>query len=91
MARRKIRISTDGNGNGAVEVDDIPLKGVRGFTLTQNVHGHGNLSLDIVVGIVELETDAQVVIPDKSRDALIAIGWTPPPADWPEGAGTQPA
>lgn len=77
MAAHKIRIDTV-CGHGPIEVDGHPVKGVRGITYTQKPLEPGILTLDVIVHEGEINGVAFVVVPDKTKDTLITLGWTPP-------------
>lgn len=49
-----------------------------GYTLSAEVHDIPRLSVDLLT-IPAYNGRAAVTIPGSTRDALIALGWTPPP------------
>lgn len=76
MARVQIKTR---QGHGEILVDGEPLHGVTAFELRGNVGQPERLTVDLLMlhgG--EVETDAVVTIPDKTRASLIRLGWTPP-------------
>jgi hypothetical protein len=70
------------HGRGEILVDGEPLRGVTGFELRGNVGQTERLTVDLLMlQGAEVETEATVTIPDKTRDSLVRLGWTPPPND----------
>ena len=79
--KAEIEVSGAGRG-GRVVLDGADVsKGVRGLTIRAGLGQVTQVELDLsVFDVTEFESDAvQILIPDHTRDALIALGWTPPP------------
>jgi hypothetical protein len=89
MIRHRIAITTNTPRLGlhqlAVDGHDIS-HGVS--TLTMRLESGSLPVVELELGIVEIERveaeEAELYIPDATRDALITLGWTPP------GAGPPP-
>lgn len=79
MASIKLGLGRQG-WNSTIEVDGHDISAAaRAFRLDADVHGIPQLVVDLVV--LESSTvsgEATVVIPEATREALIALGWTPP-------------
>lgn len=74
--RHAIRVTSDGVG-GHVQLDGVDISdGVYGITLKFKAGHLPNLELELPM--IQTETDANVIILDKTRDLLIQLGWTPP-------------
>jgi hypothetical protein len=54
-----------------------------GLRVTADVNEIPRLELDLRVLEFELVGEARIRIPPATSDALIALGWTPPPDDQP--------
>ncbi|MBX6387325.1 MAG: hypothetical protein IRZ07_30835 [Microbispora sp.] len=82
------RINLDLTGQphaGAVRVDDIDISNaVYAVTVRAAATEVPTVTLDLRLPEILLATEAEVRLPDATRDALIALGWTPP-ADTPPG------
>lgn len=88
MAAKHARITLTPGGHGStIEVDGQRLTGVRGISIRANVHEIPQLDLDLRMQEAEIDGEVFVSVPDKTRDTLIALGWTPPdpPAPGEEG------
>lgn len=79
---RTARIHLDPMGaNSTIEVGGHDLsKAVRALAVTAEVGQVPALSLDLVICDGEVEGEVVVTIPEATRDALVALGWTPPTA-----------
>jgi ABC-type multidrug transport system fused ATPase/permease subunit len=76
MARVQIKTSP---GKGEILIDGELLRGVTAFELRGSVGQPERLTVELLMlhgG--EIETNAAVKIPDKTRDSLMRLGWTPP-------------
>jgi ABC-type phosphate transport system permease subunit len=72
-------ISLDARGHGMLALDDKELSNaVNGFTLTSQAGQASVLELDIVPYLTTVTAEVTVTIPAATREALIALGWTPP-------------
>jgi hypothetical protein len=76
----KASISVDGSGLGSLILAGIDCSNaVRGFCITSVV---GDVpKLEITLNMAEIDTswgDVKVILPQETRAALIALGWTPP-------------
>lgn len=65
-------------GSGVVALDGDPLDGVRGLDLSAEAGEIPRLTLDLLVNEVQVNGEMTVTVPDATREALIALGWTPP-------------
>lgn len=76
---RSMRITTQGF-RGAVEVDGVDLSdGIRGLTVRLGAGQLPQVELDLIIVDLELEgDDSRLIIPEATRAALIALGWTAP-------------
>jgi len=85
MQRHKMKI-TPGMGAHAIHVDGHDLsRGVRTVRLTLEPGDAPHVELEMAIiemDPVEFETP-NLYIPDATRDALVALGWTPPASDEP--------
>ena len=82
--RAEIRIGGDLRGaRGTITVDGKQLTGVTGFTLSHSVlDAIPKLEVELlVIEDAALCEEAHVTIPDRTRETLIALGWTPPTDD----------
>lgn len=77
MAARKLTISWAA-GRGPIEIDDVRVRGVRGFTVRADVNSVPTATLDVIVREAVIDGEAHVDVPDKTRETLIHLGWTPP-------------
>lgn len=77
MAARNVKIRLDKPGN-PVEVDGQKIPGVRGFHVAAAVNEKPRLVLDILMHEVEVDGQMTVTVPDRTKAALSALGWTPP-------------
>ena len=70
-----------------VRIDGNLLDCVRGFTLSADVDTVPRLELDLLMfEDTPLSGEAEVIVPQSTHDALVALGWTPPTeggASWP--------
>jgi hypothetical protein len=72
-------ISLDGRGHGMLALDDKDLSNaINGFTLTSRAGQASVLELDIVPYLTTVTAEVTVTIPEATRAALVALGWTPP-------------
>lgn len=80
--KMKAEIEVAGNGrSGRIVLDGCDVsRGVRGFRVTSQCGELTRLELDLrVLDVTRLDSEeTEIVIPDATRDALIALGWTPP-------------
>lgn len=77
----KAQIEVDGTGrDGRVVLDGRDVSGgVRGFALRAEVGRRTELELDLAVADgATFDGEVRLVIPESTREALIALGWTPP-------------
>jgi hypothetical protein len=88
MARHALRLTLDGAGQGTVELDGEPLRGVRGVTLSADVHHLPVLTVDVGLREVELMSgDTEVLVSEAAAESLLRLGWTPPPSPAEAGEG----
>jgi hypothetical protein len=82
MSARNARLKLNAGGFGStVEVEGHKIPGVRGINITANIMEMPKLTLDLVFREMEVEGEMVVLLPLKTREALIALGWTPPADD----------
>lgn len=55
--------------------------GVRSYILTASALQLPILQIDLMVDEVMSEGEVEYLIPQPTRDVLVALGWTPPPED----------
>ena len=79
MATAKLTVTPLGK-NEHVEVNGVDVApGCRGYTLRAEVGEMPTLTLDLpLLEGAEVDGDVQVLIPEATRQTLIALGWTPP-------------
>lgn len=79
MPLHKVEVDLNG-GRGSVKVDGTPLHGVTGFSLRSRAYEPSEVTLDLVVidDTRLCDETARVLIPESTRETLIALGWTPP-------------
>lgn len=65
-------------GESRIEVDGRELEGVSDIRVHASAQGAPTLELDLVSYEIEVDGEMQTVLPDSTRDTLIALGWTPP-------------
>lgn len=76
MAHIQIKTS---HGRGEIFVDGEKLRGVTGFEVRGSVGEPERVTVELVmINGAEIETNATVEIPHKTRESLILLGWTPP-------------
>lgn len=61
-----------------VEVGGQRLVGVKALTLSTDVDSLPRLELDPRLGGVDVEAEVVTMLPEGTRQTLIALGWTPP-------------
>lgn len=79
----KVQLRLDPTGHGSVVVDGVDIsRGVQGLSLRSRIDHLTELTLDLAVfDVAELDVEgATILVPDGTRDALVALGWTPPDA-----------
>jgi hypothetical protein len=80
MGHRADIVLTGGTG-GTVRIDGEQFGGVTGINLSHDVRaGLPRLTVDFILseGADVAVGVADVSVPQKTRDALIALGWAPP-------------
>jgi hypothetical protein len=65
-------------GRGTLEVEGHPLKGIVGISLTHRVTEFARLTVELVMHEIEVDGQMQVMVPEKTRDSLVALGWVEP-------------
>lgn len=65
-------------GTGEVIVDGQTIGGVRDLDLNASAREIPRLTLDLLLAEVEIDGEMEVLVPESTREALIALGWTPP-------------
>lgn len=67
-----------GAGASSIEVDGQRLYGVIGLELKSDPNSLPVLTLDIRLHEVDVDGEMTVQVPENTRAALVALGWTPP-------------
>lgn len=77
---RNVVIKAQAGGPHSLTVDGHDIsKGVRSLALDIERGSLPMLSIDLAVfEVTDVEGPARLLIPDGTRDALVAMGWTPP-------------
>jgi hypothetical protein len=85
MSRHRVEITPDwppGNGSVLIDGHDI-ANAVREARVVVVVPAGEAPRVELELGVVNITplgaTEAEVYISPETRDALIALGWTPPP------------
>lgn len=83
---KKVEIVQTGLGTWSIKVDGHEIAdAVRRGSASLDLGGDADipvLSVDLVAYPASVDApDALVRLPDATRDALVALGWTPPEAD----------
>lgn len=79
-----ISISNIRPSRAKIEIDGVDISNaVRSFTLTHGYGEHPRLELELaMVDITSLDApEAEYLLTARTRDALLAMGWTPPAAE----------
>ncbi|MFE1349334.1 hypothetical protein [Streptomyces sp. NPDC058757] len=76
---RTARIELNGFGQGSIEVDGVPIGGVRSLSLDATVDDRPVLRLELAVHDISTVAETLIHIPDDTAATLVALGWTPPP------------
>lgn len=78
MAAKRVNVKL-GPSRGHVEVDGRRLHGVSGVHVSHTVGDIPRIMVDLVTldSLLDVE-QADVEIPEKVQEALVALGWTPP-------------
>ncbi|MCU1612610.1 MAG: hypothetical protein JWO98_150 [Frankiales bacterium] len=89
--RHTVRITANGPHATEVSIDGTDIRNaLTGLTLRMGVGDIPRMTVDLLLlDVTELQdAEAQVLIPDATVEALVALGWTPPvdpaPADTKE-------
>lgn len=78
MAVRKVKLDIEAPGRGTIEVDGQRLTGIRGLHLHSQAGHIARITLDLLVYDIDAGIEAELLVPDKTAQTLIALGWTPP-------------
>lgn len=83
MKRIMLRVSPTGRGGDQVVVDGQDLAPIcAGYTLTTGAGHVPVLALQLRMRQVgEVTGEARVAVDAQTHQALVALGWTPPPAE----------
>lgn len=74
-----VQLVIDPGGRGSIMVDGVDFSpAVNGMEIETKVGHTTQITLFLVESRVEFDGQVTVGIPDRTRDALIALGWTPP-------------
>lgn len=75
---KRAEITTTTSG-GTIVLDGQKIPGVRAYTLTGVAGELHTLTLDFfILRDGKFEADVKCGVAEKTHDALIALGWTPP-------------
>lgn len=67
-------------GTASIQVGGIEInRAVRAVRYSIEAGDLPRVTLDLVLTETEIDGDAVVSVPDTTRAALVALGWTPPP------------
>lgn len=77
MAARTVKLDL-ADSNGRIEVDGQRLTGVHGIHIDGRYGHTPRVTLDLLVHNIEGTIEAEVIVPDRTAQTLIALGWTPP-------------
>jgi hypothetical protein len=83
MSRHKVDITPNGVG-GSIKIDDNEISdAVTGAALYLRVGDIPRLDLELhIIDVTPIDAaDVELMIPARTREALITLGWTPPPGD----------
>lgn len=81
---RKLRLMGNGLPGGTqVELDGVDVtSSLTGLALKIGLDERPQVVLDVLLWEMDTELDdVQFVVPPKTREALIRLGWTPPEGD----------
>ncbi len=82
MSGRRVHISTEGKpaGQASIKVDGHEISGgVRSLRLDMDTDSFPFIGLDMAVMDVSADLeDTRIVVTPGCREALLALGWTPP-------------
>lgn len=79
--KHQVTITSNGTGTGSIHVDGHDIGGgVREVDFHGAVGEADTVNLELVVfdGTRIDSDEAEVIIPDETRKALVDLGWTPP-------------
>jgi hypothetical protein len=80
-ARHKIEIS----GKGACHTVKVDGHDIAGMLTSMDLHIDGEygarLTVEMFAPADEVETEGRVRVSEPTRDALVKLGWTPPPEE----------
>lgn len=77
---RDAKMTLRADGSGTINVDGVDItRAVRSITVESEPCRPPQLNLELTITEVEIDGGFHVVIPDRLREALVALGWTPPP------------
>jgi phage protein D len=78
-------------GSTTVELDGEDITStLKGLSLRLSTEDQPTATLDVLLW--ETSTDLEnpaIIVPDKTRELLVSLGWTPPQGDEPEGGGNS--
>lgn len=75
------RISLDGS-NGEIQIDGAYLPGVTAIRMDARVGRPPILIVELALLDATADmSETAVIVPEATRDALVALGWTPPKAN----------
>jgi hypothetical protein len=79
--RGRIKLTENGGIGTEIEVEGARIEnGVRALIIEASTGGSPRISLELgTVEAVDVDGHVKVLMTGATRDALIALGWTPPP------------
>lgn len=80
--KQPAKITLGANGFGSVVIDGLNIAG-RVSAVTVAARPGRPTEATVNLGRVELEVDADVKVDDRTRAALLALGWSPPVDEQP--------
>lgn len=86
--KRPAKITLGENGFGSIVVDGVDIAG-RVSAVDVAARPGRPTEATVNLGRVELEVDADIKVDDRTRAALLALGWSPPVEEQP-AAHTAP-
>lgn len=88
---KRVHLEVDGAGMGTLTVDGHSLGNAVQATSIHSRAGHATrVELELLATDVSTQCEPeQILIPEETREALIALGWTPPQETEPGRCGAE--
>lgn len=72
--------------DASVEIDGVPVEQtVTSLAFSVNARGERRVTLELPWVEAEVSGEARIVLPERTREVLVALGWTPPAETDEEG------